>query len=74
EGRVLPDLWMHDLRFFAPGDTDRRFAEVRVGWEQEAFVFTLRDARGLVVAADHAKDPTADVVLDAFLMQLVGDE
>jgi len=74
DGRVLPDLWMQDLRFVAPGDIGRRVDEVRVGWEQEVFVFTLRDARGLVVAADHAKDPTADVVLDAFLMQLVGDE
>ena len=44
DGRVLPDLLMHDLRFVAPGDAGRRVDEVRVGWEQQAFVFTLRDA------------------------------
>ena len=31
EGRVLPDLWMHDLRFVASGDLGRGVAEVRAG-------------------------------------------
>ena len=35
-----------------------------------AFVFTLRDGRGMVVTADHARDRAADAVLDAFLSQL----
>jgi len=36
-------------------------------------VFTLRDGHGVVVTADHAQDPAADAVLDAFLSQLVVD-
>lgn len=73
EERVLPDLWMHDLRFVAVGDTGRRVDEVRVSWEADAYLFTLRDGRGHVVTADNASAQNADAVLDAFLVQLVGD-
>jgi hypothetical protein len=73
EQRVLPDLWMHDLRFVAPGDTGTRVDQVRVAWNTDHYVFTLLDSRGLVVAADHAGDVNSGVVLDSFLTQLVGD-
>ena len=43
------------------------------GRETDAFVVTLRDSRGRVVAADHAMAQSADAVLDASLVQLVGD-
>ena len=73
ERRVLPDLWMHDLRFVAPGDTGRGVDEIRVTWEAGVYTFTLRNSDGLVVTADHARLPAALDVLDAFLLQLVGD-
>ncbi|MEZ5378326.1 MAG: hypothetical protein R2733_17615 [Acidimicrobiales bacterium] len=55
DGRVLPDLWIHDLRFVAPDDLGRHVDHVRVGWDGEAHVFTLRDRNGVVVVADRAE-------------------
>ncbi len=54
EDRVLPDLWMHDLRFVASGDVGRQVEHVRVGWYGRGYVFTLFDERDLAVSADHA--------------------
>lgn len=70
---MLPDLWMHDLRFVAPGDLGLRVEEVRVGWDTGIYTVTLQNRDGLVVTADHARPPAARDVLEAFLLQLVGD-
>ncbi len=73
EGRVLPDLHVDDLRFVAPGDTREHVDEVCVSWDAEVYILRLRDHRGLEVARDFARTPTAVVSLDLMLAQLVGD-
>lgn len=73
EGRVIPDLWMNDLRFAAPGDVGARVDQVLVSWDAGVYTFTLQNSDGLVVTADHARPPAAGDALDAFLSQLVGD-
>ena len=70
EGRVLPDLWMHDLRFVASGDLGRGVAEVRAGWADGVFSIVFMDERGLVVSGDKCRSITAPAVLTAFLEQL----
>lgn len=65
---------MHDLLFTVPGE-DYPFTEsVRVSWTDEVFEFTLYVEHGKVAAADRCHERNAPMVLESFLVQLVGDE
>jgi len=73
-GRVIPRTSMHDLLFTRPGDEYPFARTVRVASESEAFRFELRAGfPSVLVTADRATREKAPVVLDAFLLQLVGD-
>lgn len=62
---------MHDLLFTLPGDQFPFHEAVRVSWREGVFEFSLLVERGKLLTADRCFEPTADQVLEAFLMQLV---
>ena len=74
KGRVVPRTSMHDLLFTVPGDCYPFVDTVRVAWEGGVYRFTLSVERGKVLAQDACGEPKADAVLDAFLVQLVGED
>jgi hypothetical protein len=63
---------MHDALFTLPGDDYPFDVSVKVSWDDEVYEFRL-DRKGLLVTADRCMTPRSGDVLDAFLMQLVGD-
>ncbi|MFN8017274.1 MAG: hypothetical protein U0P45_04030 [Acidimicrobiales bacterium] len=71
--RVEAHTSMHDLLFTRPGDGYPFQEQVRVAWVDEVFTFTLQAERGKTVTADRARAANAGSVLDAFLVQLVGE-
>lgn len=72
-GRVIARTSMHDLLFTRPGDGYPFQEQVRVAWADEVFTFTLQVEQGMVVSADRARAAKAGSVLDAFLLQLIGE-
>jgi hypothetical protein len=72
-GQVIPRTSMHDLLFTRPGDEYPFERSVRVAFnpDDETFAFTLMSQAG-PVTGDVTRPETAPAVLDAFLMQLVG--
>ena len=64
---------MHDLLFTKPGAVYPFDTEVRVAWTDDVYSFALI-TRGNVVTADKCFARNREVVLSAFLVQLVGGE
>jgi hypothetical protein len=51
----------------------RKAPEVFVSWTEGVYEMRLNSEAGLLVTADRCREENAEAVLDAFLLQLVGD-
>jgi hypothetical protein len=69
---VVARTSMHDVWFTRPDDEYPFPRLVRVRGERDGFEFALLDD-WVVVTGDHASLANAAAVLDAFLLQLVGE-